>query len=197
VLVEEAVAAPLLERLAGAVSVLTVGAAEDLSTQVPALIESEAQERLRAAAEQARHQGRVVISESSLPAQGHFVSPTLVSNLPADSELLSRELFGPLLCVETVASVEAACARIDELPVALTGGLFSRNPQTVAAVRALTPVGNFYVNRMITGAIVGRHPFGGNRLSGTGAKAGGPDYLLQFVEPRAFSENTMRHGLAI
>jgi RHH-type proline utilization regulon transcriptional repressor/proline dehydrogenase/delta 1-pyrroline-5-carboxylate dehydrogenase len=197
VLVEEAVALPLIARLRGAVSVLTVGSAEDLTTQVPALIEADAQARLRAAGEQARREGTVVIAESALPSEGYFVAPTLASALPSDSDLLTRELFGPLLCVETVASVEAACARIDALPVALTGGLFSRNPQTVAAVRARTPVGNFYVNRMITGAIVGRHPFGGNRLSGTGAKAGGPDYLLQFVEPRAYSENTMRHGLAI
>jgi predicted delta-1-pyrroline-5-carboxylate dehydrogenase group 2 len=197
VLVEEAVALPLIERLRGAVSVLTVGRAEDLTTQVPALIEADAQARLRAAGDQARHEGTVVIAESALPAEGYFVAPTLVSALPSDSDLLTRELFGPLLCVEVVADIEAACRRVDELPVALTGGLFSRNPQTVAAVRSQTPVGNFYVNRMITGAIVGRHPFGGNRLSGTGAKAGGPDYLLQFVEPRAYSENTMRHGLAI
>ena len=64
-------------------------------------------------------------------------------------------------------------------------------------VRERSPVGNLYVNRGITGAMVGRQPFGGNRLSGTGLKAGGPDYLLQFVEPRAVSENTMRHGLEV
>jgi len=197
VLVEDAVALPLIERLRGAVSVLTVGRAEDLTTQVPALIEADAQARLRAAVEQARRDGIVAVAESTLPSEGYFVAPTVVSALPSDSDLLTHELFGPLLCVEVVASVDEACRRVDELPVALTGGLFSRNPQTVAAVRALTPVGNLYVNRMITGAIVGRHPFGGNRLSGTGAKAGGPDYLLQFVEPRAYSENTMRHGLAI
>jgi RHH-type proline utilization regulon transcriptional repressor/proline dehydrogenase/delta 1-pyrroline-5-carboxylate dehydrogenase len=60
-----------------------------------------------------------------------------------------------------------------------------------------TPVGNLYVNRPITGAMVGRQPFGGNRLSGTGTKAGGPDYLLHFVEPRVVTENTVRHGLVI
>jgi len=81
------------------------------------------------------------------------------------------------------------------LPFALTGGLFARDPGTVRYVRERTPVGNLYVNRAITGAMVARQPFGGNRLSGTGTQAGGPDYLLQFVEPRAVSENTMRHGL--
>ena len=73
---------------------------------------------------------------------------------------------------------------VDSLPFALTGGLFSRSPAVVRDVAHRTPVGNLYVNRGVTGAMVGRQPFGGNRLSGSGAKAGGPDYLLQFCEPR-------------
>jgi RHH-type transcriptional regulator, proline utilization regulon repressor / proline dehydrogenase / delta 1-pyrroline-5-carboxylate dehydrogenase len=67
----------------------------------------------------------------------------------------------------------------------------------VEEVTRRTPVGNLYVNRHITGAMVGRQPFGGNRRSGIGSKAGGPDYLLQFVEPRVVTENTMRHGLVV
>ena len=106
-------------------------------------------------------------------------------------------MFGPLLSIEHVAGVEEACERVEALPFALTGGLFARNPDTVAAVAARTPVGNLYVNRHITGAMVGRQPFGGNRLSGIGEKAGGPGYLLQFTEPRVLSENTMRHGLVV
>ena len=94
-------------------------------------------------------------------------------------------------------SVEAACDVVDSLPLALTGGLFTRNPRTVEAVARRSPVGNLYVNRSITGAMVGRQPFGGNRLSGTGSKAGGPDYLLQFVEPRVVTENTVHHGLVV
>jgi RHH-type proline utilization regulon transcriptional repressor/proline dehydrogenase/delta 1-pyrroline-5-carboxylate dehydrogenase len=99
--------------------------------------------------------------------------------------------------VEAVRDVDEACDRVDELPFALTGGLFARNPRTVDRVVRRSPVGNLYVNRPITGAMVGRQPFGGNRLSGTGTKAGGPDYLLQFVEPRVVTENTMRHGLVV
>ena len=79
----------------------------------------------------------------------------------------------------------------------LTGGLFSRSPQMVERVAQRLPVGNLYVNRHITGAMVARQPFGGNRRSGIGSKAGGPDYLLQFVEPRVVTENTMRHGLVV
>ena len=93
--------------------------------------------------------------------------------------MLQEEIFGPLLAVERVRDVEEACDRVDARPFALTGGLFARNPRTVDYVVDRSPVGNLYVNREITGAMVGRQPFGGNRLSGTGTKAGGPGYLLQ------------------
>ena len=106
-------------------------------------------------------------------------------------------MFGPLLAVGRVAGVEEACEIVDRLPVALTGGLFARDPATIRYVRQRSPVGNLYINRGITGAKVGRQPFGGNRLSGNGAKAGGPDYLRHFVEPRAVTENTVRHGLVV
>ena len=99
--------------------------------------------------------------------------------------------------VERVRDVDDACDRVDASPFALTGGLFARNPDTVDRVIERSPVGNLYVNRAITGAMVARQPFGGNRLSGTGTKAGGPGYLLQFVEPHVVTENTMRHGLVV
>ena len=110
---------------------------------------------------------------------------------------MREEIFGPLLAVERVPSVDAAMDRIEALPFALTGGLFSRNPHTVEAVAERTPVGNLYVNRQITGAMVGRQPFGGNRRSGIGSKAGGPDYLLQFVDSHVVTEDTVRHGLVV
>ena len=121
----------------------------------------------------------------------------MVADLPPDSPVLNEEIFGPLLAVERVKDVAAACDRVDSSPFALTGGLFARNPDTVDYVVDRTPVGNLYVNRSITGAMVGRQPFGGNRLSGTGFKAGGPDYLLQFVDPRVVTEDTVRHGLVV
>ena len=119
------------------------------------------------------------------------------AGLAPDARVLHEEVFGPLLTVEAVRSMEAACDAVDSLPFALTAGLFSRNPSTVDAVAARLPVGNLYVNRGITGAMVARQPFGGNRRSGIGAKAGGPGYLLQFTEPRVVTENTMRHGLVV
>ena len=198
VLVHQAIADELLERLSGAVEALQTGQAEDPATDVPPLIERAAQQRLRECAELAERDGRIAArGGGEMPARGWFFPPLLATDLPATSPLLERELFGPFLTLEPVRNIEEALDRVDRLPFALTGGLFARDPRTIELVRERTPVGNFYVNRGITGAIVGRHPFGGNRLSGTGTKAGGPDYLLHFVEPRAVSENTTRHGLVV
>ncbi len=197
VLVHEAIADQLCERLAGAAGVLLVGQAESLDTDVPPVIEREAMERVIGYRELAERSGATMLAQAAVPegADGWFCPATVVADLPADSRVLSEEIFGPLLAVQRVRDVEHACELVDALAFALTGGLFSRDPRTVRMVRERTPVGNLYVNRGITGAMVGRQPFGGNRLSGTGLKAGGPDYLLQFVSQRAVSENTMRHGL--
>jgi len=197
VLAHEAVAEALVERLAGAASVLRVGPAEDFATEVPALIEEEARDRVEGMAAQAAERGRIVACVEDVPSGGWYVAPTVAADLDPDATVLGEEVFGPLVTVESVPGIEAACEAIDSLPFALTGGLFSRNPETVRVVAARTPVGNLYVNRGVTGAMVGRQPFGGNRRSGIGSKAGGPDYLLQFTEPRVVTENTMRQGLVV
>jgi RHH-type proline utilization regulon transcriptional repressor/proline dehydrogenase/delta 1-pyrroline-5-carboxylate dehydrogenase len=197
VLAHEAIAEQLVTRIAGAIDALEVDQAEHFGTDVPPVIEQDARERVQRYRDLAAVDGRIVATRDELPAAGWFCPPTLATGLDPGSAVLREEVFGPLLTIEAVADVEAACAVVEELPFALTGGLFSRNPETVAAVAASTPVGNLYVNRQITGAMVGRQPFGGNRLSGLGANAGGPDYLLQFAEPRVVSENTMRHGLVV
>jgi RHH-type transcriptional regulator, proline utilization regulon repressor / proline dehydrogenase / delta 1-pyrroline-5-carboxylate dehydrogenase len=198
VLCHEAVHDALVERLGGAIEVLEVGQAEDLEIDVPPVIEREAQERVARYAAEAERDGRIAARARSVPdGNGWFAAPSLAADLPDGSAVLSDEIFGPLLAIERVRDVEEACDRVDASPFALTGGLFARNPDTVDRVVERSPVGNLYVNRAITGAMVARQPFGGNRLSGTGTKAGGPGYLLQFVEPRVITENTMRHGLVV
>jgi predicted delta-1-pyrroline-5-carboxylate dehydrogenase group 2 len=197
VLVHEAIADQLIERVAGAVSVLVVGQADQLGTDVPPVIERAAKERVDRYASIAADQGRIAARVEGVPDRGWFCPPTVAVDLPPDSPVLNEEIFGPLLAISRVKDVAQACDVVDGLPFALTGGLFARDPATVRYVRERSPVGNLYVNRGITGAMVGRQPFGGNRLSGTGSKAGGPDYLRQFVEPHVVTENTMRHGLVV
>ena len=196
VLCHEAVHDRLLERLGGAMGVLRLGPADDLATDVPPLIEEAAQRRVAEYRERAGREGRVLVGAGA-PDSGWYSAPAVAAELPGDSPVLHEEIFGPLLALERVRDVDEACDRVDASPFGLTGGLFARNPDTVARVVARSPVGNLYVNREITGAMVGRQPFGGNRLSGTGAKAGGPAYLLEFVEAHTVSESTLRHGLVI
>jgi RHH-type proline utilization regulon transcriptional repressor/proline dehydrogenase/delta 1-pyrroline-5-carboxylate dehydrogenase len=196
-LVHERIAGVLAERLVGALETLLVDQAERFGTDVPPLIEADAAVRVERHIADAAAAGAAVRRGASGPGGGHFVAPTIVVDPPADGALVREEIFGPVLTLETVANVEAACELVEALPLALTGGLFSRNPRTVAMVAGRTPVGNLYVNRAITGARVGRQPFGGNRQSGTGAKAGGPGYLEYFADGVVVTENTMRHGLAL
>jgi RHH-type proline utilization regulon transcriptional repressor/proline dehydrogenase/delta 1-pyrroline-5-carboxylate dehydrogenase len=197
VLVHEAIADSLIDRVAGAVRTLVVGQARELGTDVPPVIERAAQERVNRYLELAARDGVIVVGGGVVPEHGWFCPPTVTAELPPGSPVLEEEIFGPVLAIERVRDVEHACEIVDGQPFALTGGLFARNPATVKFVRARSPVGNLYVNRGITGAMVARQPFGGNRLSGNGTKAGGPDYLLHFVEPRVVTENTMRHGLVV
>jgi RHH-type proline utilization regulon transcriptional repressor/proline dehydrogenase/delta 1-pyrroline-5-carboxylate dehydrogenase len=197
VLVHEAIADEFAQRISGAVELLQVGQAHDFATQVPPLIEEAAQKRVLGYQKQAEREGRVLARQAAFPGSGWFVPPVVATGLPRGSPVLEEEIFGPLLALESVPDIEAACDVVEELDYALTGGLFSRNPHTVEYVAGRTPVGNLYINRQITGAMVGRQPFGGNRLSGTGFKAGGPDYLLQFVDPRVITEDTVRHGLVV
>lgn len=197
VLVCEPVAAELTERLLGAVGTLSVGDPADFATDVSPVIDAESVARVQRYREVATRDGAAWASQEDVPSDGNYVPPTVVAGLPPDSIVVREEIFGPLLAVDAVSDVAAALAIVDASPFALTGGLFSRSPRTIADVRAHTSVGNLYVNREITGAIVGRQPFGGGRLSGTGPKAGGPDYLLPFVEGKAVTENTVRHGLVV
>ncbi|HWI70468.1 MAG TPA: aldehyde dehydrogenase family protein [Baekduia sp.] len=192
VLADEGVAGELIERLAAAVEELQVGRPDDFATDVGPVIERAAQERVARYAMTAAASGTVVAHQ--LPRDGgagFYCPPIVIADVDPAAPVLHEEVGGPLLTVERVASIDVACDRIDALPYALTGGLFCRDPETVERVVARTPVGNLYVNRAITGAMVGRQPFGGNRLSGSGTKAGGPDYLLHFVEPLVVTESAL------
>ncbi len=196
-LVHEAIADELAERLAGAVRALLAGPPDEFGVDLGPLIDAESAARFDRYLELGRGEG-TLLAEGEIPdSPGFFRPPAVVADLPTGSELIRDEVFAPLLTLELIRGVEHGCELVETSSFALTAGLFSRNPATVEAVERRLPVGNLYVNRGTTGAVVGRQPFGGNRLSGTGTKAGGPDYLLAFVEPRVVSENKMRHGLVV
>lgn len=182
-----------MERLAAAVAGIAIGSPEDPTYFMGPLIDEKARKKVAAYTEVARNEGRTV-GELPAPAVGRYCAPLVVTDVPRDSRLLREEIFGPILAVIKVKDMSEALERANETDYALTGGLYSRSPASIRRVSDEFCVGNLYINRPITGAIVGRQPFGGFRMSGIGSKAGGPDYLLQFMEPRVVTENTLRRG---
>src|SRR5205085_2707201 len=132
----------------------------------------------------------------ALANEGYYVAPHVFVDVPPTAGIAQEEIFGPVLAVIRARDLDHALEIANGTPYALTGGLYSRSPQTIARVKRQFRVGNLYINRKITGALVDRQPFGGFKLSGIGAKAGGPDYLLQLMVPRTITENTIRRGFA-
>jgi RHH-type proline utilization regulon transcriptional repressor/proline dehydrogenase/delta 1-pyrroline-5-carboxylate dehydrogenase len=186
----------LVERLVGAARRLRVGHPRDMAVDLGPLIDAEAYRRVRTYVELAPEEGEVVLDGGDVPAEGWFVGPTIVTGVLPAGRLATEEIFGPVLSVFRAGSFDEAIAMANDTDYALTAGVVSRSPTHIGVAAAELRAGNVYVNRPITGAVVGRQPFGGYGLSGVGSKAGGPDYLLQFVEPRTVSENTLRQGFA-
>ena len=124
-----------------------------------------------------------------VPPHGYFIPPTIFTGVTPDMRIAREEIFGPVLSVIKVRDLDEAIDVANSTDYALTGGFFSRSPANIERVKAQLEAGNVYINRPCTGAIVGRHPFGGFKMSGGGTKAGGEDYLLNFLVPRVVTEN--------
>jgi RHH-type transcriptional regulator, proline utilization regulon repressor / proline dehydrogenase / delta 1-pyrroline-5-carboxylate dehydrogenase len=187
----------LLPRLVEAAAALKIGLPEEPGTDVGPVIDEAAQRKIETYLALGRKEHRIAF-EARIPANlaGYFVPPTIFTEVPVNARLSQEEIFGPVLAVTPARDLEEALEIANSTEYALTGGLYSRSPQNIEKVRRFFNVGNLYINRSITGAIVGRHPFGGFLMSGGGTKAGGRDYLLQFTFPRVVTENTLRRGFA-
>ena len=121
--------------------------------------------------------------DESSSGNGFFVGPTVFTNVPPESDLAQKEIFGPVLAVMQANNFKEALNIASRTSYALTGGVYTRSVENMELAKREFRVGNLYINRKISGAIVGRQPFRGFKISGIGSKAGGPDYLLQFMKP--------------
>jgi len=198
VIVVDPVHDAFLERFARAARSLRVGPPEDPGTRVGPLVDEEARDRVLSfiAAGRAAAREVVAVDVGGLADRGWFVGPHVFADVDPAGPLAQEEIFGPVVAVLRARDFRHAVELANGTPYALTAGVFSRSPAHLAFAREALEAGNVYLNRGITGALVHRQPFGGYRLSGIGSKAGGPDYLLQFVVPRTVTENTMRRGFA-
>jgi RHH-type transcriptional regulator, proline utilization regulon repressor / proline dehydrogenase / delta 1-pyrroline-5-carboxylate dehydrogenase len=187
-----------LARLIEATRSLKIAPAEDPGCFVGPLIDAEARQRVLDYVAVGKQDGLLVYAGDAGPLEqeGYYVAPHIFANVAPTARIAQEEIFGPVLVVLRARDLGDALEIANGTPYALTGGLYSRSPENIARARREFRVGNLYVNRKITGALVDRQPFGGFKLSGIGSKAGGPDYLLQFVVPRTITENTMRRGFA-
>jgi RHH-type proline utilization regulon transcriptional repressor/proline dehydrogenase/delta 1-pyrroline-5-carboxylate dehydrogenase len=198
VIVLESIYNTFLTRLIEATRSLKVAPAEDPGSMVGPLIDEAARRRVLDYIEKGKRESRLVYAGDVGPllTEGYYVAPHIFADVAPAAVIAQEEIFGPVLAVMQARDLADALAIANGVPYALTGGLYTRSPQSIARIKREYRVGNLYINRKITGALVDRQPFGGHKLSGLGTKAGGPDYLLQFVLPRTITENTMRRGFA-
>jgi RHH-type proline utilization regulon transcriptional repressor/proline dehydrogenase/delta 1-pyrroline-5-carboxylate dehydrogenase len=199
VIVLDAVYDRFVPRLVEACRSLRLGPAENPANVMGPVVDRAAQKSIMAYVELARKEGRVLVER--MPggqdcAAGCYVPLTVVEGITPEHRIAQEEIFGPVLAVMRAADFDQALEYANSTRFALTGAVFSRSPRHLERARAEFNVGNLYLNRGSTGALVERQPFGGFNMSGIGSKTGGPDYLLQFMDPYVVTENTMRRGFA-
>ena len=131
---------------------------------------------------------KLVAGGTRAPGDGYFVEPTVIADVKPDAKIAQEEIFGPVLAVIKAKDYDDALHIANDTEFGLTGAVFSKDPRKLERARDEFHVGNLYFNRKCTGAMVGAHPFGGFNMSGTDSKAGGPDYLLLFLQGKSVSE---------
>lgn len=152
------------------------------------VINANAKRSILAYIEAGKAEGRLVAGGDAPAGEGHFINPTVIADVDSKARIFQEEIFGPVLAVTKARGFDHALELANDTEYGLTGAVYSTNPEKIDKARKQFFVGNLYINRKCTGAMVGAHPFGGFNMSGTDSKAGGPDYLLQFVQGKSIAE---------
>ena len=183
-----------VKRLVSAARAWQLGPAENPAFALGAVADEDARRKILEYCEIGTQEGKLLYQSAVPQGEGFWTPLTVIGGIRPEHRLAREEIFGPVLAVMQAGDFNQAIDWANSSSYALTGGLFSRSPEHIERARRDFRVGNLYINRAITGAMVGRQPFGGTGMSGAGTKAGGHDYLLHFMNPRVVTENTLRRG---
>jgi 1-pyrroline-5-carboxylate dehydrogenase len=165
-----------------------MGAPEDPANYMGPVISASAKKTILNYIETGKREGRLIAGGEAGDGDGYFIQPTVIADVDSKARIFQEEIFGPVLAVTKARDFDHAVALANDSEYGLTGAVYTRNPEKIRRAKEEVFVGNLYINRKCTGAMVGAHPFGGFNMSGTDSKAGGPDYLLQFVQPKSIGE---------
>jgi 1-pyrroline-5-carboxylate dehydrogenase len=187
-IVHERIYDEFLDKLKSRAEAIKVGPTDDPEYYMGPVISEGAKKSIQQYIELGKKEGRTVLDGSSADGDGYFLKPTIIADIDSKDRLFQEEIFGPVLAVTKARDFDHALQLANDSQYGLTGAVYSENPDHVREAREKFFVGNLYVNRKCTGAMVGAHPFGGFNMSGTDSKAGGPDYLLLFLQAKSIAE---------
>jgi len=187
-IVDEAVYEEFLDKLKSKVGTLTIGPSENIENYMGPVISKRAKDSILKYIETGKKEGRLIAGGEAAEGEGYFVKPTVIADIDSKARIFQEEIFGPVLAVTKARDFDHALELANDSEYGLTGAVFTTNRAKAEKAKRQFFVGNLYINRKCTGAMVGAHPFGGFNMSGTDSKAGGPDYLLQFVQAKSVAE---------
>ncbi len=187
-IVDAAVYDEFVEKLKQRVSKIAVGPADDPNNYMGPVINENAKKSILGYIDVGKNEGKLVCGGAAAGGDGYFIQPTVIADVEPVARIFQEEIFGPVLAVTKAKDFEQALEFANATEYGLTGAVYTRNREKIEQARARFHVGNLYINRKCTGAMVGAHPFGGFNMSGTDSKAGGPDYLLQFLQAKSIAE---------